>query len=73
MSKIIIDELCCKGCRICINQCSKDVLDISAKRNPKGYLIPHAVRPEDCIGCMMCEMICPEMAITVEASKHEKK
>lgn len=72
MNKIIIDEMCCKGCRICINQCSKDVLEISAKRNPKGYLIPCAVRPEDCIGCMLCEMTCPDMAITVEASKNEK-
>lgn len=72
MNKIIIDGICCKGCRICIDQCPKDVLDISATRNPKGYLIPHAVRPEDCIGCMLCEMICPDMAITVEASKNEK-
>lgn len=72
MHKIIIDEICCKGCRICIKQCPNGVLDLSATRNPKGYLLPHAVRADDCIGCLMCEMICPDMAITVEAFQNEK-
>jgi len=72
MNRITIDEQYCKGCRICIDQCPKDVLEISTTRNPKGYLIPHAVRSEDCIGCMLCEMICPDMAITVEVTNNEK-
>ena len=72
MNRIIIDEIYCKGCHICIDQCPKDVLAVSEKRSPKGYLIPYALRPEDCIACMMCEMICLDMAITVEALKNEK-
>jgi 2-oxoglutarate ferredoxin oxidoreductase subunit delta len=24
------------------------------------------VRPEDCTGCLLCELLCPDLAITVE-------
>ena len=71
-TNIVIDPLCCKGCHLCIDQCPQAVLEESPKRNAKGYLMPMAVRIEDCIGCMLCEMICPDLALTVEESTDEK-
>jgi len=69
---IIIDGNVCKGCHICIDQCPKDVLEVSQSRSTKGYLMPVASRIEDCIGCMLCEIICPDLAITVEGVEDEK-
>lgn len=57
---------------MCIDQCPKDVLEVSTNRNSKGYLIPFPAKREDCTGCLLCEMICPDMAITVEGSEVEK-
>ena len=72
MKRIIIDETYCKGCKLCIDQCPKKVFENSSTRNPKGYLIPEVARAEDCIACRLCEMLCPDMAITVEVDEDEK-
>jgi len=72
LKKIVIDEIYCKGCKLCIDQCPKNVFENSSKRNPKGYLVPDVARAEDCIACLLCEMICPDMAITVEVVDDEK-
>ncbi|MBW2147372.1 MAG: 4Fe-4S binding protein [Deltaproteobacteria bacterium] len=69
----MIDEIYCKGCNICIDQCPKKVFENSSKRNPKGYLVPEVSHAENCIGCLLCEMICPDMAITVEDFDDEKR
>lgn len=71
-SNIVIDALCCKGCHLCIEQCPKEVLEVSRQRNTKGYLMPVAARIKTCIGCMLCELICPDLALTVEESNNEK-
>lgn len=70
--EIVIDCNACKGCHLCIDQCSKEVLEVSQHRSAKGYLMPIAARIDDCIACMMCEMICPDLAITVEGGENEK-
>ena len=69
---ICIDETYCKGCHLCIDQCPKNVLEVSTRRNAKGYLVPKAEKEPACAGCMVCEMICPDMAITVETIEDEK-
>ena len=51
---------------MCIDQCDSGVLSTSKNRNAKGYLATEASDPDSCIGCMRCELICPDMAITVE-------
>ena len=63
---ITIDHACCKGCHLCIDQCPNEVLEISETRNEKGYRMPEVARIEECTGCLMCEMICPDMSIMVE-------
>ncbi|MBD3179879.1 MAG: 4Fe-4S dicluster domain-containing protein [Candidatus Latescibacteria bacterium] len=49
----------CKRCGICVAFCPKDVLEIN-----EGNL--EVARPDDCIACMLCELRCPDFAITVE-------
>jgi 2-oxoglutarate ferredoxin oxidoreductase subunit delta len=66
LKRIVVDQQYCKGCYLCISQCESDVLNISKNRNAKGYLVTEASDPDKCIGCMRCELICPDMAITVE-------
>ena len=36
---------------------------MSDEFNSKGYHPPKAVKPENCVNCDLCEMICPEFAI----------
>lgn len=64
----IVEERC-KGCGYCIAFCPRDVLDWSSRYNAKGYRPPAAVRPDACVNCHYCEIICPDLAIySVEAS-----
>ncbi len=49
----------CKGCEICVTFCPKNVLEM------EGGKVTVA-RSEDCSKCMLCELRCPDFAITVE-------
>lgn len=64
MKKIVIDEIYCKGCKLCITVCPKQALSPGSKRNAKGYLIP-ATDAAKCIICRNCEVVCPDFAISV--------
>lgn len=55
----------CKQCRFCIEFCPKQVLEESTEFNRKGYHPVYAVRPNECVNCGLCELICPEFAISV--------
>ncbi|MEG1501779.1 MAG: 4Fe-4S binding protein [Synergistaceae bacterium] len=58
--KIDINNTWCKSCGLCIALCPKKVLELDEKVKCV------AVRQEDCIGCLQCENICPDMSITVQ-------
>ncbi len=49
----------CKSCGICIALCPKKVYD----KNDTGG--PLANRSDDCIGCLVCELHCPDFAISI--------
>ena len=72
VERLEINENLCKGCDICIEFCPTDVFDKSDKLNRRGYYLPVVARVEDCTGCRICDLMCPEMAIViVEAKKPE--
>lgn len=50
-------EAWCKACGICIALCPKHVFD--AGRDGK----PVVSRPEACVNCGTCEIMCPDFAI----------
>ena len=59
----------CKGCGFCIEYCPRGILEFSKKFNKKGYHPPVVKKPDDCINCHYCEIICPDFAIySYEAS-----
>ncbi|OQA14571.1 MAG: 2-oxoglutarate-acceptor oxidoreductase subunit OorD [Chloroflexi bacterium ADurb.Bin360] len=58
----------CKGCRLCLEFCPREVLQESTEINAKGYHFPEIAPGKDtnCIHCQFCTMICPEFAIFTE-------
>ncbi len=58
MWRVTVKPDWCKKCGLCVRLCPKGVL--------KGPGIPEIVDEKSCIGCLMCEMHCPDFAITVE-------
>ena len=73
MAEHHIDERICKGCALCSHYCPKGVLEMSAKRNKKGYTVNEAAHPEKCIVCKMCEINCPDFVIHVEKKEATEK
>jgi len=63
---IYIDEKLCKGCNICVELCGKDVFTVSGHINRRGYYVPIPTYAEKCTGCLICELICPELAVILE-------
>jgi 2-oxoglutarate ferredoxin oxidoreductase subunit delta len=56
----------CKGCRLCVDICPQNVLEISTTANNIGYFPAFQVNPDDCTICRFCCNMCPDVAITVE-------
>jgi len=62
---IVVDEIYCKGCELCVPACPQDVIVMDmAHLTPKGYH-PAKLHAEGCTGCAVCAIACPEAAITV--------
>lgn len=65
MSNIVIDESKCKACYLCINECPKKLIKISDRTNNLGNRVVEFADPgHECLGCAMCAMRCPDLAIT---------
>ena len=65
MYSIRVNPDYCKGCGICIEFCPKKVYVFSKKYSKKGVKTPVPVNVGECIGCRMCELMCPDMALDV--------
>lgn len=63
----------CKGCSFCVEYCPKEVLEMSEEFNAKGYHPPYVKKPDDCVECHLCEMLCPEFSIFVTLKKDDEK
>ncbi|TAL68137.1 MAG: ferredoxin [Bacteroidetes bacterium] len=63
--EIYIDNELCKGCDICIELCRPNVFMKSGKINSRGYYVPVPASMNKCTGCMICELICPELAVII--------
>ncbi|KYK29320.1 4Fe-4S ferredoxin [Thermoplasmatales archaeon SG8-52-1] len=70
---IEVREDWCKGCNICIDRCPVDALEESDKLNRRGVRPPKLKDKNECNYCRYCELICPDLAITVIPDKDDKK
>ena len=65
MPRIEVDANRCKACYLCVSVCPKKCLGKSKTISKKGYFPAVQEHPQDCIGCKMCYVMCPDVAITV--------
>ncbi len=63
MAKIVIDKEKCKTCGICVSVCPKKLIEIGDETNSSGN--KYAVFKEEnaCMGCAICAISCPDIAI----------
>jgi 2-oxoglutarate ferredoxin oxidoreductase subunit delta len=62
LKKHLINREYCKGCRICVHFCPKEVLALD--EDDKAVVL----KPENCIACRLCELRCPDLAIEIETT-----
>lgn len=62
--KIKIDQEYCKSCGFCIEHCPKQMIVLAKIYNLAGYYPAEAIG-DDCTGCGICGLVCPEACIEV--------
>ena len=70
--EIRIDYNWCKCCYLCIEVCPQDVFERSDYIGEKGVAVPLVAHPEECVRCRLCELMCPDIAISLREIKDEK-
>jgi 2-oxoglutarate ferredoxin oxidoreductase subunit delta len=73
MDKIKLNKNWCKGCGLCIEICPKNVYDRESKVSKRGYREIIIKNPDICNQCLLCELLCPDLAITIEKTKKDAK
>jgi 2-oxoglutarate ferredoxin oxidoreductase subunit delta len=62
---VVINAAWCKGCGICIELCPKGALVKDSKEKAVWQY------PEKCIRCGLCELRCPDLAISIPESEED--
>jgi len=63
----------CKACDICVAVCPSGVLGMKYNKHSTLGAMISIDHPEACIGCMECELSCPDFAIYVADRKQLKE
>ncbi|MDY6985186.1 MAG: 4Fe-4S dicluster domain-containing protein [Candidatus Thermoplasmatota archaeon] len=66
MFSIAYNRLWCKGCRICLNVCPREVFELEDTVDRDGYQRIRIAEEERCSGCMLCAFLCPDIALEVK-------
>ena len=67
--KVVFDRERCKGCELCASFCPKQIIEMDAQVNAKGYCPACMTRQELCVGCASCALVCPDGAIEIFAEE----
>ncbi len=62
---VVINRNWCKNCAICLEFCPREVFGYSEEG------LVEAARPERCTLCGMCQLRCPDFAISLEDNKDD--
>lgn len=62
----------CKACDICVSVCPAGVLGMRYDNSSTLGAMISVEHPEACIGCVECELSCPDFAIYVADKKDYK-
>lgn len=66
-----VDPDVCDGCAICLFFCKPNVFLLATTLSRRGVYPASVHRPEDCNGCTLCELACPQLAIRVREIRHD--
>ncbi len=55
----------CKGCGLCVEKCPVQTIEWSDKLGVYGTPAVKVKEEIPCIGCKMCQQVCPDCAITI--------
>ncbi len=67
--RITIDRELCKECHLCVIACRKALIIATPELNSKGYHPVSCPENEECTGCALCAVSCPEVAIEVYSER----
>lgn len=62
---VLINEVACKGCGICIEMCPVKILSFSREFNETGFHFPEVSDQKKCVRCKNCMIYCPDFAMVV--------
>ena len=65
MPQVDINKELCKGCERCNDACPQQIIQLSNNLNTKGYKYAQVQDESRCIGCRLCAITCPDVAIEV--------
>lgn len=65
MNYIKIDKSRCKACYLCTEACPKKLIKKGSEANALGHFpVEFEDLENQCLGCAICAIRCPDMAIT---------
>lgn len=67
-----VDETRCKACDVCVSVCPAGVLAMRQEPTSTLGAMVSIIASTSCIGCMDCELSCPDFAIHVADKKEFK-